>query len=121
MEMKKSIYSKVKDPKKYFCEDTRNCIRLLIRTFSEAEISKDLIRQRIKHKMRIKEDAAFAALDFDQKGYLVLNDFRRILDLHSLVYVERNLGLLFKSFDRSDSYTISFEDFVQGVQPFLAT
>lgn len=83
-------------------------------------MSIDLIRTRIKHKMRIKEDAAFDALDFQKKGFLELSDFRRMFQVHGLVPAERNLGLMFTSFNRSDTDSLGFEDFIQAMQPFLA-
>jgi hypothetical protein len=35
--------------------------------------------------MRIKEDAAFDALDFQKKGFLELADFRRMFQVYGLV------------------------------------
>ena len=43
-----------------------------------------------------------------------------MFQVHGLVPAERNLGLMFTSFNRSDTDSLGFEDFVQAMQPFLA-
>lgn len=42
-----------------------------------------------------------------------------MFQLHNLHPAERNLGLMFASFNRSDADSLGFEDFVQALQPFL--
>lgn len=43
-----------------------------------------------------------------------------MFQVHGLMPAERNLGLMFTSFNRSDTDSLGFEDFVQAMQPFLA-
>lgn len=112
------FYGDETDPKKLFEPDTRNLIKRFIRSYVECEVSTELIRQRIVTKHGIKPESAFFAMDTDEKGYLVLADFRAFLKSMNMYPSDKNLSLLFNRLDKGERGTISPDDFTTGMQPF---
>jgi Ca2+-binding EF-hand superfamily protein len=106
--------------KHYFEGETRNTLKKFIRALCECEISVELIRQKISNKLQIKPEAAFKAVDKDDKGYLSVNDLREFIKSQNMYPIEKNLGLLFERFNKSEDGAISYEEFVAGITPFLS-
>ena len=69
-------------------------------------------------KQGIKPESAFYAMDTDEKGYLVIADFRAFLKSMNMYPSDKNLTLLFNRLDKSERGTISCDDFITGLQPF---
>lgn len=113
------FYGSESDLQKYFEGETREHLKRFIRGFCECEISIELIRQRIMNKLQIKPDSAFKRLDTDAKGYLTVDDFRSFLKMQNMYPTEKNLGLLFERFDKSEDGVVDYDEFVTGVTPFL--
>ena len=89
------FYGDETDPKKLFEEETRALLKRFVRGFVECEVSMELVRQRIVNKHAIKPEAAFTAIDADEKGYLVAADLRSFLKSVNMYPSEKNLNLLF--------------------------
>ena len=112
------FYGDETDPKKFFEPETRDSIKKFVRSYVECEVSTELIRQRIVTKQGIKPESAFYAMDTDEKGYLVIADFRTFLKSMNMYPSDKSLTLLFNRLDKSERGTISCDDFVTGLQPF---
>ena len=96
-------------------------MRKFIKSFCDCEISIELIRQRIHNKSAVRADAAFNAMDKDQKGHLTLDDVRSFLNGQGQFPHEKDIGLFFERFDRDEDQVIGFEEFVTAITPFLQT
>lgn len=114
------FYGAESDLKNYFEGETRNTLKRFIRALCECEISVELIRQKISNKLQIRAESAFNAVDKDQKGYLTINDLREFIKSQNMYPIEKNLGLLFERFNKSEDGSIIFEEFVAGITPFLS-
>ena len=114
------FYGHESDPKNYFEGETRNTLKRFIRALCECEISIELIRQKISNKLQIRAEAAFKAIDKDEKGFISIGDMRDFIKSQNMYPIEKNLALLFERFNKSEDGAIVFEEFVAGITPFLS-
>ena len=112
------FYGDETDPKKLFEPETRALIKRFVRGFVECEVSIELVRQRVVKEHGIRPEAAFNAIDVDEKGYLQQADLRAFLKGLNMYPSEKNLNLLFLRFDKYERGVLSCDDFATGVQPF---
>ena len=84
----------------YFAGPTRQNIKEFIRASIDAEVSIELIRQRVVNKLGIKPDLAFNACDRNKKGYIIMDDLHTFLKSTNMYPAEQNMLLLFQRFDR---------------------
>lgn len=80
----------------------------------------ELIRQKISNKLQIRAEAAFKAIDKEDKGYISIHDLREFIKSQNMYPIEKNLALLFERFNKSEDGAIVFEEFVAGITPFLS-
>jgi len=69
--------------------------------------------------LNIKPEAAFNAIDKQQKGYFTLGDMREFIKDQNMYPIEKNLGLLFERFDKNGSKSVTFDEYHSAVTPFL--
>ena len=120
MNSRGGFYGGESNLKHYFEGETRNTLKKFIRALCECEISVELIRQKISNKLQIRPEAAFKAVDKEDKGYLSINDLREFIKSQNMYPIEKNLGLLFERFNKSEDGAIAYEEFVAGITPFLS-
>lgn len=71
------------------------------------------------NKIRIKPDQCFKTLDKDAKGFLKIGDFREFLRRHNFYATEKNLSLMFDRFDKDESTSVEYDEFLVAFTPFL--
>jgi len=71
------------------------------------------------NKLMLKAQEAFKFIDVGDKGYLLIDDLRDFLKDQNLYPIEKNLTLLCERFDKDEDGVISYDDFVNGITPFL--
>lgn len=67
----------------------------------------------------LKAKEAFNFIDLGDKEHLVIDDLRDFLKDLNLYPIEKNLSLLFERFDKDEDGVISYDDFLNGITPFL--
>lgn len=53
------------------------------------------------------------------RGCLSIDDFRGFIKKANLYPIEKDLGLVFERFDNNEDRTVSYEEFVRAVTPFM--
>ena len=114
------FYGTESNTKNYFEGETRNTLKRFIRALCECEISVELIRQKISNKLQIRPEAAFRAVDKEDKGYLTVEDLREFIKSQNMYPIIKNLALVFERFNKSEDGAITYEEFVAGITPFLS-
>lgn len=105
--------------KKYFEGPTRDLLKKFIKGFVDCEVSIEHVRQRICNKIKINNFTAFAAIDEMQKGTITVDDFRVFMKKANLYPIEKDLQLLYERFDKDGDKSVTFEEFVAAVTPFM--
>ena len=103
---------------KYFAGPTRQSIKDFLRAYIDAEVSIELIRQRVVNKLGVKPDLAFNVCDKDKKGYIIMDDMREFLKSTNMYPSEKNMQLLYSRFDRDEDQIVTYEEFVTALTPF---
>ena len=113
------FYGSESDYTKYFEGPTRELLKVFIKGFVDCEVSVELVRQRISHKIKINNYKAFQSMDEFSRGTLNIDDFRNFLKKLNLYPIEKDLGLLFERFDKDEDRQVDFEEFVAAITPFM--
>ena len=54
-----------------------------------------------------------------QKGTITVDDFRVFMKKANLYPIEKDLNLLYERFDKDGDKSVTFEEFVAAVTPFM--
>ena len=119
LESRGGFYGSESDFKKYFEGPTRELLKRFIKGYVDCEVSIELVRQRICNKIKMNNFTAFTAIDEFNRGALTIDDFRNFIKKANIYPIEKDLGLLFERFDKSENGTVNYEEFVAAVTPFM--
>jgi len=111
------FYGAESDPKRYFEGGTRELLKRFLRGFVECEVSIELVRQRIINKTSIKLNAAFNAIDKQDKGYVTLDDVRFFLRETNTYPSDKCLRLFWQRLDKNEDGVVSYDEFITGLSP----
>jgi len=99
--------------KSYTKELFKDAMRLLLETETDAERK----RQRLANKPMFKLYDAFQTCDFDQNGYITVNEIKEKLTDHGFYASEKDLVGLMNKFDKNRDGRITYSEFVEEVAP----
>jgi hypothetical protein len=101
----------------YFSKETRDAVIDLFRKHFTSEETAELLRQRMARRPHFSAHDAFSTIDATNTGYLTSNDMHRILMDHKVYRTNRDVHLLFDRYDRNKDGRISYEEFMDEMQP----
>eukprot|EP00349_Pseudokeronopsis_sp_Brazil_P011708 CAMPEP_0202979440 /NCGR_PEP_ID=MMETSP1396-20130829/85583_1 /ASSEMBLY_ACC=CAM_ASM_000872 /TAXON_ID= /ORGANISM="Pseudokeronopsis sp., Strain Brazil" /LENGTH=193 /DNA_ID=CAMNT_0049718853 /DNA_START=1273 /DNA_END=1851 /DNA_ORIENTATION=+ len=97
IESRKPFYGGFTSPKEYFKGETKEVLKKEIRAMIDAEVSVELIKQRIYQKIRFNFEGAFKAVAGKPTRALTLHDFGEFLKGNGGFFTtEKDLQLLFE-------------------------
>ena len=114
------FYGEEHDLAQIFQKNTRLALKNFFKGFVECEVNLEHIRQKVSNKCEISSRTAFEALDENERGYLIHDDFVRFLTKMNMYPAEKNLKLVIERFDKDENGVIDFDEFDASIKPVLS-
>jgi len=101
-----------------FTRETERLMAKVIELALDNEVQAESIRQRLTRRMYSLLDA-FTAVDKYDQGFIVLEDFKEILEDNGIYASSKDVDMLMERFKKSDNHNgkVSYSEFVREMSP----
>ncbi|EGR34240.1 hypothetical protein IMG5_019570, partial [Ichthyophthirius multifiliis] len=95
-----------------FQVETAVCFKKLINRLFQGEVEGEYIRQKLKKRQFFSIHEAFQTLDYQDNGFITIDDLKNILYEYGIFVSQNDLFLLFQRFNKSQNQRIQYPDFM---------
>ena len=103
----------------FFNFETKSEMRQLWQTIFKVERNCEALRMNLRQRPYFNLKQAFAFLDSDMDGFIMVEDVREFLATNGFFATERELQCVFHKCDRNNNGRVTFAEFVEEFQPKL--